>query len=109
MISILILTKNEERDLPGCLASVAWSDDVHVFDSLSTDATAEIAKAAGATVATRPFDGYASQRNAGLALPFSFLGCLRETTRRPLDVGVLSDDILQHDQSVVSGLLGRFE
>ena len=46
MISILILTKNEERDLPGCLASVAWSDDVHVFDSLSTDATAEIAKAA---------------------------------------------------------------
>ena len=37
MISVLILTKNEERDLPAALASVAWSDDVHVFDSHSTD------------------------------------------------------------------------
>ena len=72
MISILILTKNEESDLPGCLASVAWSDDVHVLDSLSTDATTDIAEAAGATVATRPFDGYASQRNAGLALAFRY-------------------------------------
>jgi glycosyltransferase involved in cell wall biosynthesis len=70
MISVLILTKNEEQDLPGCLASVAWSDDVHVFDSGSTDRTAEIARAAGATVTTRRFDGYASQRNAAMQLPF---------------------------------------
>jgi glycosyltransferase involved in cell wall biosynthesis len=71
MISVLILTKNEEQDLPGCLASVSWSDDVHVFDSESTDATAAIARATGATVTTRPFDGYASQRNAALdTLPF---------------------------------------
>ena len=32
MISVLILTKNEEQDLPACLASVAWSEDIHVFD-----------------------------------------------------------------------------
>jgi glycosyltransferase involved in cell wall biosynthesis len=71
MISVLILTKNEERDLPGCLASVAWSDDVHVFDSFSTDRTVEIARAAGAHVTQRAFDGYASQRNAALeTLPF---------------------------------------
>ena len=71
MISVLILTKNEEQDLPGCLKSVAWSDDVHVFDSFSTDRTAEIARAAGAHVTERAFDGYASQRNAALdTLPF---------------------------------------
>jgi glycosyltransferase involved in cell wall biosynthesis len=71
MISVLILTKNEEQDLPGCLASVAWSDDVHVFDSFSTDRTVEIARAAGAHVTQRAFDGYASQRNAALeTLPF---------------------------------------
>lgn len=70
MISVLILTKNEEQDLPGCLASVAWSDDVHVFDSESTDRTREIAAAAGAHVHVRAFDGYARQRNAALALPF---------------------------------------
>ena len=66
MISVLILTKNEERDLPGCLQSVAWSDDVHVFDSFSTDATVEIALAAGAQVEQRTFDDYATHRNAAL-------------------------------------------
>src|SRR5262249_10271829 len=65
-ISVLILTRNEERDLPGCLQSVLWSDDVHVFDSLSTDRTVEIATALGAKVSARAFDGYASQRNAAL-------------------------------------------
>ncbi|MBL0943601.1 MAG: glycosyltransferase family 2 protein [Hydrogenophaga sp.] len=69
-VSVLVLTRNEERDLPGCLATVAWSDDVHVLDSLSDDRTVALAQAAGATVTQRAFTGYASQRNAGLALPF---------------------------------------
>jgi glycosyltransferase involved in cell wall biosynthesis len=69
-ISVLILTKNEERDLPGALASVAWSDDIHVFDSQSTDATAEIARAAGAQLHTRVFDDYATHRNAAFQVPF---------------------------------------
>jgi glycosyltransferase involved in cell wall biosynthesis len=71
MISVLILTKNEERDLPGCLDSVAWCDDVHVFDSLSTDRTVQIARERGAHAAERPFDNYAAQRNAALTtLPY---------------------------------------
>lgn len=71
MISVLILTKNEEQDLPGCLDSVAWSDDVHVFDSFSTDGTEGAARARGANFVQRKFDGYASQRNAALdELPF---------------------------------------
>jgi glycosyltransferase involved in cell wall biosynthesis len=70
MISVLVLTKNEALDLPGCLNSVAWSDDVHVLDSHSSDETVAIAEANGVHVTQRWFDGYASQRNAGLALPF---------------------------------------
>ncbi|MCT0230736.1 glycosyltransferase family 2 protein [Synechococcus sp. CS-1324] len=66
MISILILTKNEENDLPGCLSSVAWSDDVVVYDSLSTDATQSIALAAGARLIERPFDNWSSHQNWGL-------------------------------------------
>lgn len=66
MISALILTKNEEQDLPSCLASLSWCDDIHIVDSFSTDRTVEIARAAGAHVTQRRFDGYASQRNAGL-------------------------------------------
>jgi glycosyltransferase involved in cell wall biosynthesis len=70
LISVLILTKNEEKDLPDCLASVGWSDDLHVLDSESTDATLAIAQAAGAQITVRSFDGYASQRNHGLKLDF---------------------------------------
>jgi len=66
MISVLILTLNEEMNLPCCLESVGWSDDVVVFDSFSNDRTVEIAEKAGARVLQRHFDNYANQRNAAL-------------------------------------------
>jgi glycosyltransferase involved in cell wall biosynthesis len=72
MISVLILTKNEEQDLPGCLDSVRWCDDIHILDSHSTDRTVEIAQSNGAHVTKRAFDGYASQRNAAMKLPFKY-------------------------------------
>jgi glycosyltransferase involved in cell wall biosynthesis len=62
-VSVLILTLNEEQNLPGCLASVAGFDDIVVLDSGSTDRTAEIARAAGARVFVHPFRDFASQRN----------------------------------------------
>jgi glycosyltransferase involved in cell wall biosynthesis len=65
-ISILILTKNEQQDLPACLQSVSWSDDIHVYDSVSTDETVAIAKRFGATVTQRPFDNWAAHQNWGL-------------------------------------------
>jgi len=71
MISVVILTKNEEHDLPGCLAAVSFCDDVHVYDSCSTDRTVELAQEMGAHVHQRPFDSYANQRNAALdTIPF---------------------------------------
>lgn len=71
--SVLILTKNEEHDLGACLNSLKPLDDVHVFDSMSTDNTVSIAKSYGAHVSSRKFDGYASQRNAALhTLPFKY-------------------------------------
>lgn len=63
MYSVVILTLNEERNLPGCLGSVRSCDDIVVLDSGSTDRTAEIAKQAGARVFTRRFDNFAGQRN----------------------------------------------
>ena len=67
MISVFILTKNEEQDLPGCLQSVRWSDDLHVFDSYSTDGTLDIARAAGAHITQRHFDNWSAHQNWGLA------------------------------------------
>lgn len=65
-LSILILTKNEEGNLPRCLESVSWCDDVVVVDSFSADATVAIATSYGARVLQRRFDNFANQRNFGL-------------------------------------------
>jgi glycosyltransferase involved in cell wall biosynthesis len=67
VISVLVLTKNEEQDLPGCLASVSWSDDVQVLDSMSADRTVEIAREHGAEVTQRAFDNWAAHQNWALA------------------------------------------
>ena len=66
MISVLILTKNEEKDLPGCLQSLSWCDDIHILDSFSDDETVDIATKYGVNITQRKFDGYASQRNYAL-------------------------------------------
>lgn len=71
-VSILILTKNEEQDLPGCLETVSWSDDIHVYDSFSEDGTLRIAEAAGAKVTQRRFDNWAAHQNWALCnIPFT--------------------------------------
>lgn len=73
MISLLILTKNEEQDLPGCLDSVSWCDDIHVYDSYSDDSTVEIAARYRATVTQRKFDNWSAHQNWGLGnIPFKY-------------------------------------
>lgn len=63
MISVLVLTLNEESNLPRCLDSIRWCDDIVVLDSGSTDRTVEIATRAGARVITRAFDDWAGHQN----------------------------------------------
>ncbi len=65
-ISVIILTKNEEKDLAECINSISWSDDVHVFDSYSDDNTVFIAESMGAVVTQNKFLNYANQRNKAL-------------------------------------------
>jgi hypothetical protein len=65
-LSAAIITKNEERQLPGLLHALASVDEVVVVDSQSTDRTVEIARQHGAKALVRPFDTYARQRNYAL-------------------------------------------
>ncbi len=69
MISIVILTLNEEINIRACIESLPWRDDVWVLDSGSSDRTVDIARQMGARVVTRPFTNYADQRNFGMAMP----------------------------------------
>lgn len=66
-VSVLILTLNEEANLPRCLQSVSWCDDVVVLDSGSTDRTIEIATAAGARVVHRVLDNWSAHQNWAVA------------------------------------------
>jgi (heptosyl)LPS beta-1,4-glucosyltransferase len=65
-LTAIVLTRNEEPHILACLDSLRWADRLVVFDSFSDDETATLAKGAGAEVYQRPFDNYASQRNAAL-------------------------------------------
>ena len=67
-VSIVILTKNEERNLTACLQQVAeWAAEIFVVDSGSTDRTVEIAQEFGATVVTHPFESHVQQWRWALA------------------------------------------
>ncbi|MGV8940534.1 MAG: glycosyltransferase family 2 protein [Lysobacter sp.] len=61
-ISACIITFNEADRIGDCLASLAFCDEIVVVDSFSTDATAAIARAMGAKVVQRPFEGFRSQK-----------------------------------------------
>jgi glycosyltransferase involved in cell wall biosynthesis len=70
-LAVVVLTLDEELNLPACLRSVAFADEVFVVDSFSHDRTLDIARAAGAHVVQHPFAHYADQRNWALdRLPF---------------------------------------
>ena len=63
-LTVVILTLNEEKNLPYALENViGWAKEVFVLDSGSTDKTVEIAEKMGAKVFYRKFDTYAKQRN----------------------------------------------
>ena len=72
MISVLILTYNEEMNIGDALSSVSFSDDIHVLDSLSCDRTKDICDKENVNFHIRKFDNYASQRNYGLGLDFKY-------------------------------------
>jgi glycosyltransferase involved in cell wall biosynthesis len=68
-LSVIIITKNEARNIADCLHSVAFADERIVLDSGSADTTVELARAAGAQVYTTPdWPGFGLQKNRALAL-----------------------------------------
>jgi len=66
-LSAVLITSNEQDNLPAALESVRFCDEVVVLDSGSTDRTREIAEAAGARVqVSAPWPGFLVQRNRAL-------------------------------------------
>ncbi len=65
-LSAVVLTKNEEKNIADCVASLRWADEAVVLDSFSQDGTVEAAREAGAIVIQNHFQNYAQQRNAAM-------------------------------------------
>ncbi|MDY7035505.1 MAG: glycosyltransferase family 2 protein [Thermodesulfobacteriota bacterium] len=62
LLSVAIITINEEERLYDCLRSVAFADEVLVVDSGSSDKTVEIAKSFGAKVLIEKWRGFSAQK-----------------------------------------------
>jgi glycosyltransferase involved in cell wall biosynthesis len=111
-ISVLILTKNEQQDLPDCLESVAWSDDIHVYDSMSTDETVAIAERFGAKVTQRGYGesklifggDEAAHKNWGLKnIPFKYPWVLHldaDERMTPELIKAVSEAVAENSQHV---------
>lgn len=66
-LSALLVARNEAARLEGCLASLAFADEIVVVLDRSTDASAQIAQAAGARVVEGEWALEGPRRNAGIA------------------------------------------
>lgn len=62
-ITVIIPTHNEESNLPDCLDSVRWADEIFVVDSFSTDRTPEIARERGVRFVQHEYVNSATQKN----------------------------------------------
>jgi glycosyltransferase involved in cell wall biosynthesis len=70
-LSVVLITQNEERNLPRTLESVMplvrdGKGEIIVVDSGSTDRTVEIAQSYGAKVFVEPWKGFAAQKNSAM-------------------------------------------
>ncbi len=66
-LSIAIITLNEQANLPDCLASVAFADEIVLVDGGSHDSTRDIARAAGARVIdATDWQGFGVQKNRAI-------------------------------------------
>jgi (heptosyl)LPS beta-1,4-glucosyltransferase len=67
-ISVIVITKDEEKNISNCLKSVEWADEIIVVDSESSDKTIELAKKFTEKIFIRTWEGYVPQKKYALGL-----------------------------------------
>jgi glycosyltransferase involved in cell wall biosynthesis len=65
-LSVAIITRNEEVNLPRTLGSVHWANEIVVVDCGSTDGTVELAWRFGAKVIQQDWLGFGQQKNLAI-------------------------------------------
>jgi (heptosyl)LPS beta-1,4-glucosyltransferase len=67
-ISVIVITKDEEKNITGCLQSVDWADEIIVVDSESEDKTVELAEKFTDKIFKKKWEGYVRQKKYALSL-----------------------------------------
>lgn len=68
MISVAIITKNEEKNIRRTLESLTWADEIIVVDANSADRTPEICREYTEMVYSREWPGFAEQKEKAVSL-----------------------------------------
>jgi glycosyltransferase involved in cell wall biosynthesis len=63
MLSVTIITHNEESNIRDALESIKWADEIVVVDSFSTDKTLEICRQYTDKVFSFEWQGFSEQKN----------------------------------------------
>lgn len=67
LLSAIVLSKNEEKNISRCLTSLQWCDEIIVIDDNSSDKTKEIAEKLNAKVYEHPLENdFSQQRQYGI-------------------------------------------
>lgn len=66
-LSVVIISKNEEKIIGRCLDSVRWADELVVVDSGSIDNTINICKRYNARIYYKKWQGYSKQKNFAIS------------------------------------------
>lgn len=107
MITAIVLTKNEEKNIVPCLESLSWCDEVVVVDDRSEDKTVEIAKKKGAKVYSRTMLGdFSAQRNFGLEKAKGEWVLFVDADERVSSA--LWYEIMQHTSESISDVVGFY-
>jgi len=99
-VSVTVITLNEAEHIGAAIDSAAWADEIVVVDSGSTDGTADIARAKGATVLSREWVGYVDQKNfAAARVSNDWIFSLDADERIPPELGVEVRALLSSEPS----------
>jgi glycosyltransferase involved in cell wall biosynthesis len=107
-ISVVVITKNEEKNIAPCLESVRWADELIVIDSFSTDQTVPISLTFTDKVFQYQWPGMVgTQRNIGLDIAASQWVLFLDADERV--TGELKEELLEFIRSEGKGACGAGE
>ena len=66
-LSVIVITRNEERNIVACLESVKWADDIVIVDAESKDATVALARQFTPKVFIEPWKSFSDAKQFAIS------------------------------------------